>query len=106
MSGSCSMAELGRQLARMHLAEPAVRVVKWLRVLCFKVLCVRAGAPAGTLAPGELAAEGLKQQGTEMPAAVYIRGKGWDLGVTERLQHVRAGAAAGMHAPGRACGEV
>lgn len=26
MSGSCSMAELGRQLARMHLAEPAVRL--------------------------------------------------------------------------------
>jgi hypothetical protein len=25
MSGSCSMSELGRQLARMHLAEPAVR---------------------------------------------------------------------------------
>jgi fructosamine-3-kinase len=24
MSGSCSMSELGRQLARMHLAEPAV----------------------------------------------------------------------------------
>jgi hypothetical protein len=29
MSGSCSMSELGRQLGRMHLAEPAVRSFGW-----------------------------------------------------------------------------
>jgi hypothetical protein len=28
---SCSMPELGRQLARMHLAEPAVKSVTWRR---------------------------------------------------------------------------
>lgn len=67
LSGSCSMSELGRQLARMHLAEPAVS----LQYLNTRKLCimrhttvlpgflkhVRAGLTAGTHAPSRARGE-------------------------------------------------
>jgi hypothetical protein len=53
LGGGYSQAELGRQLARMHLAEPSVRAGHWCAAcvpcvcvcVCVYVLCVRALCP-------------------------------------------------------------